>query len=147
MKIIYYSRGSLIPAVFCAEKHKHPDSNLEQTLKSVQAWLQAHRRAAKEVALLSYGEGAADISLYVMTSAAPAGLVERTLTNLFSLLEGDSAPEPFVLVSSLPFSRSNRPDEQAALAKSPRKLRALWPEIGAAVKQARLQIALMERSK
>jgi hypothetical protein len=145
MKIIYYSRGSLIPALFCAAKHNKPDSTPEQTLQGVQAWLKAHRLEQKKVLLLPYGEGAAGVSLFVMTAAAPPGLVERTLANLFSLLEGGAAPEPFVLVSSLPFSRSGSADEQAALAQSKQKLQALWPEIGAAVKQARLQIALMKR--
>lgn len=147
MKIIYYSRGSLIPALFCAAKHKDLDSTPEQTLKSVQSWLKAHRQKPKEVVLLPFGDGAADLPLYVMTAAAPPGLVERTLANLFSLLKGGSAPEPFVLISSLPFSRSGSTDEQAALAQTESKLRALWPEIMAAVKQARLQITLMERLK
>lgn len=147
MKIIYYSRGSLIPALFCAAKHKHPDSTPEQTLQCVQRWLDAPRRGNKEVLLLPYGDAEADVSLYVMTAAAPPGLVERTLANLFSLMEGGAVQETFFLVSSLPFSRSGSAGEQAALARSKRKLRALWPEIGAAVKQARLQIALMKRLK
>jgi len=143
LKIIYYSRGSLIPALFCAEKHCRPASTPEQTLRRVQQWLADHGGDAGPVTLLPYENEGESTSIYIMTASAPPGLVERTLSNLFRLLDrGD--PDSFILVSSLPFSRSSAA-RQAGLILSPKKLRALWPEIEAAVQQARLQIALLEK--
>ncbi len=144
LKIIYYSRGTLIPALFCAEKHCRPASTPEQTLRRVQQWLADHGGDVGSAALLPYGNGGEGVSLYVMTASAPPGLVERTLSNLFRLL-GRGDADPFILVSSLPLSRSGSAARQTGLVLSPKKLRALWPEIEAAVQQARLQIALLEK--
>ena len=145
MNIVYYSRGSLIPALFCAEKHHRPDGSSDQTYHHVRQWLLQQNHEPDEVLLLPYKNGEEGVPLYVMTAAAPQGLVERTLSNLFALLQPQKEPDPFVLVSSLPFSCSSSSGEQAQLACFRKKLIKLWPEIGAAVSQARLQIALQKR--
>jgi len=140
MKIIYYSRGSLVLALLCAEKQLHPDSTLEYALQRVQDRYSSQIDQKSKVLLLPYKEDAAEIKLYVLTASAPPWLVERTLTSVHSLLAAENKPDPFVMVSSLPFFCYKSRSDQADLRRFRTKLKHLWPEIRAAVEQARLQI-------
>ncbi len=145
MKIIYYSRGSVIPALLAAVKHQNPATTREQVLQQAFGWWSEQNLEEQNVLLLSLGKSTEGVDLYVMSSPIPPSLVERTLANLAGLIRDDREAGDLTLVSALPFSRSG---EKGADTRSPatwQKLSAMWPEIEAAVNQAQLQISLKEK--
>jgi hypothetical protein len=147
IKLIYHSRGSLIPALLCAEKHHRPDSSLEQAVQHVQKWLVAQPDKKSERRLLPYNDDNSNVALYVLTATAPPGLVERTLTGFFCLLASRCAPAPMIVFSLAPTYSESRADEHAEPALNGRRLKKLWPEVIAAVEQARLRLELLDRLK
>ena len=139
LDFIYYSRGSVIPAVLAAAKHCYPRCGFEHCAALASAWLRKQRSGRERTACFFklYGRDREGANLYVLCTAVPPLLVERTLSGLAAALyEGGR----LIVVSPLPGWRYKR--RRGGPAADSCSLASFWTEIEAAVTRARLQASI-----
>src|SRR5690554_417774 len=86
MKVIYYSRYTLIPALLAAALHCHPAINLTRALTLVADKADTPAGGLR-AGIQHYAHCADGTGIFVMTFTAPPLLVENSLNSLFPLLE------------------------------------------------------------
>lgn len=142
MDYLYYSRGSIVPALLAAVRHRHPADGLRQCARRASAWWKEHSPVeAAAVFYKFYDYDTNGSGLYIISAAVPPSLVERTLSGLGALVRGEGR---LIVISSLPVFRWDYVAKLSTTGPVPasrRALAAFWMEIGAAVAQARLQAA------
>ncbi len=131
--VVYYSRGSVVPALLAAALHRDPEISLEQGLRCAAVWKTTHLPEEASVMLKPFSRLEGGYILFVATANAAPGLVERTLMAVDHLFPRGGTNR--LLVAPLPGFRRPRREIEAG---------TLWPEITAVVGQVRLQLALRE---
>ncbi len=143
MRLIYYSKTSVFPALLAAVRHSYPKLSLDQGLKRSAAWWEENQPEHNSALLEQYAEAEDGTAVYVATASAEPSLVERTLTGLYSLCSLQES-DALLIVSSLPVYQqkwNGAPDE---VTRSREELSSIWREVGVAVKEARLQNMLQQ---
>ena len=128
MKVIYYSRNTLLPALLAAALHCRPSLDFAQGLALVG---KAHElQGSLQAGIKHYADCADGTGVFAMTFTAPPLLVENTLHSLLPLLGGTAGQ--LLLVSARPGGGRRLSDLE---------MRGMWAEVCAAVKKARLYLA------
>lgn len=142
MIIVYYSRGSALPALLAAIKHCRPALLLPQARSEASAWRRRHYPAGEPPFFLKqFGSTFEGDLLYLMTASVPPPLIKRTFDGFYALLKGEG--DAGLLLAPLPSWHCR----QGLRSMSPRREAAFWLEIEAVVEQTRLQVELIDKKR
>lgn len=132
MRVIYYSRGSLIPALMAAISHCWPAISLADAISHARGYLSGVLTDHDGVHFVRYGAAAGREVVYAASAAAPSNLVERTLTDFIDIT-GSGTVRSIVASGLPPFCRN-------LLRRCRHDHSAQWRETAALVEQLKLRL-------
>lgn len=141
MKVVYYCRGSIIPALLAAATHRHAGTTPEEGLARAAAWLERMPPQISGAVCLFY-DSAAGAAVYAASAAAPPELVEKTLASACALTGKNEKGRLIFAGVPRPGCLRRMETGPAGMLKRRHRLIGFWPEIAAAVEQVRLQLYL-----
>ncbi len=130
--VLYYSTGSIYPALLASLKHCYPALSPEQADLQAAGWLKEKIGDRQPPLLTVFGESSGGELVCLASARVPPPLLGRILSSFGALL-GNSPGAPTLLPAG-------------PLPPMPRRQRGrsdFWREIEARVEQARLQLELI----
>lgn len=136
MIIVYYSRGSLFPALLAALKHCRPSLEPEQAWPAAASWIRENQPPGGEPLFLKkFAEDERGDIICPAAAGVPGELLKRTLQGLGGLLGNGGG----LLAACYPLCWSRRWEQGCGSGRK----KACWQEIEALVERSRLQAELI----